>query len=44
MIQFYIPWAGGGGFEIKPQDRTLSKNNNPGLVFFIKKNPGPLCS
>jgi hypothetical protein len=38
--------GGGGGlwwkFEIKTQDRTLSKNNNPGLVF-IKKNPGPLC-
>ena len=29
--------GGGGGlwwkFEIKTQDRTLSKNNNPGLVF-----------
>ena len=28
----------GGGlwwkFEIKTQDRTLSKNNNPGLVFY----------
>jgi hypothetical protein len=21
-------------FEIKTQDRTLSKNNNPGLVFY----------
>jgi hypothetical protein len=37
------PLGGGGGlwwkFEIKTQDRILSKNNNPGLVFFIKKNP-----
>jgi hypothetical protein len=29
-------------FEIKTQDRTLSKNNNTGLVFYLK-NPGPLC-
>ena len=40
MIQFYIPWEGEGGlwwkFEIKTQDRILSKNNNPGLVFFLK--------
>ena len=40
------PLGGGGGlwwkFEIKTQDWTLSKNDNPGLVF-IKKNPGPLC-
>jgi hypothetical protein len=40
MIQFYIPWEGEGDydekFEIKTQDRTLSKNNNPGLVFFLK--------
>ena len=36
MIQFYIPWEGGydENFEIKTQDRTLSKNNNPGLVFY----------
>ena len=41
MIQFYIPGEGEGGgggammkFEIKTQDRTLSKNNNPGLVFY----------
>ena len=39
MIQFYIPWEGEGGgammkIEIKTQDRTLSKNNNPGLVFY----------
>ena len=38
MIQLYIPWEGEGGydenFEIKIQDRTLSKNNNPGLVFY----------
>ena len=33
------PLGGGGGgglwwkFEIKSQDRTLSKNNNPGLVY-----------
>jgi hypothetical protein len=33
MIQFYIPWEGEGGYEIKTQDRTLSKNINPGLVF-----------
>ena len=35
MIQFYI--RGGGydeKFEIKSQDRILSKNNNPGLVFY----------
>jgi len=31
---FYIPWGGGVKFEIKAQDRTLSKNNNPGLVFY----------
>jgi hypothetical protein len=30
-------------WEKKPQDRTLSKNDNQGLVFFIKKNPGRLC-
>ena len=30
MIQLYIPYE---KFEIKTQDRTLSKNNNPGLVF-----------
>jgi hypothetical protein len=32
------PLGGGEGlwwkFEIKTQDRTLSKNNNPGLVFY----------
>jgi hypothetical protein len=32
------PLGGGGGlwrkFEIKTQDRNLSKNNNPGLVFY----------
>jgi hypothetical protein len=32
------PLGGGGGlwwkFEIKVQDRTLSKNKNPGLVFY----------
>jgi hypothetical protein len=34
------PLGGGGGgglwwkFEIKTQDQTLSKNNNPGLVFY----------
>ena len=32
------PLGGGGGlwwkFEIKTQDRILSKNNNPGLVFY----------
>ena len=32
------PLGGGGGllwkFEIKTQHRTLSKNNNPGLVFY----------
>jgi hypothetical protein len=43
MIQLYI-FGGGGGlwwqFEIKTQDKTLSKNKNPGL---LKKNPGPLC-
>jgi hypothetical protein len=41
------PLGGGGGlwwkFEIKTQDRTLSKNNNPGLFvsmifFFLKVN------
>ena len=40
MIQFHIPWEGGGlwwKFEIKTQDQTLSKNNNPGLVFFYQK-------
>jgi hypothetical protein len=30
--------GGGGGlwwkFEIKTQDRTLSKNNNPGLIYY----------
>ena len=26
-------------FEIKTQDQTLSKNNNPELVFYLK-NPG----
>jgi hypothetical protein len=26
----------------KTQDQTLSKNNNPGLVFYEKKNPGSL--
>ena len=40
------PLGGRGGydenFEIKTQDRTLSKNNNPAL-FFYQKNPGPLC-
>jgi hypothetical protein len=37
MIQLYIPWEGEGPMmksEIKTQDRTLSKNNNPGLVFY----------
>ena len=33
MIKLYIPWEGEGGlwwkFEIKTQERTLSKNNNP---------------
>jgi hypothetical protein len=33
------PLGGGGGlwwkFEIKTQDRTLSKNNNPGLVWLF---------
>jgi hypothetical protein len=24
--------------EIKTQDRTLNKNNNPGLVFLLKKS------
>ena len=32
------PLGGGGGlwckFGIKTQDRTLSKNNNPGLAFY----------
>ena len=32
------PLGGGGGgwwkFEIKTQDRTLSKTNNPGLVIY----------
>ena len=43
MIHFHIRGGGGGGgglwwkFEIKTQDRTLSINNNPGLVgFFLK--------
>jgi hypothetical protein len=27
--------------EIKTQDRTLSKNNNPGLVFLFKKIQDP---
>ena len=31
MIQLYIPYE---KFEIKTQDRTLNKNNNPGLVFY----------
>ena len=39
------PLGGEGGlwwkFEIKTQDRTLGKNNNPGLVIYLKKNPGP---
>ena len=34
------PLGEGGGlwwkFEIKTQDRTLSKNNNPRLVFYLK--------
>ena len=38
MIQFDIPWEGEGGYDenlkLKKQDRTLSKNNNPGLVFY----------
>ena len=36
MIQFYIPWEGEAMVKIlnKTQDRTLSKNNNPGLVFY----------
>ena len=38
MIQSYIPWEGEGGYDenlkIKTQDRTLSKNNNPGLVLY----------
>ena len=29
-------------FEIKTQDRTLSKNNNPGLVFYLKKSRAPV--
>ena len=45
MIQFYIPCEDEGGYErkfqIKTQDRTLSKNNNPGLVF-IKKSRTPV--
>ena len=40
------PLGGGGGlwwkFEIKTQDRTLSKNNNPGLVFYLKKSRTPV--
>ena len=41
MIQCYLyPLGEGGGlgwkFEIKTQDRTLSKNNNPRLVFYLK--------
>ena len=31
MIQLYIPWGNDEKFEIKTQDRTLSKNK------FIKK-------
>ena len=37
MIQLYIPWEGEGAMmkcEIKAQDRTLSRNNNTGLVFY----------
>ena len=40
MIQLYIPWEGEGGYDenlkkkTKTQDQTLSKNNNPGLVFY----------
>jgi hypothetical protein len=48
MIQYPLGEGGGGGggglwgkFEIKTQYQTLSKNNNPGLVFY-QKNPGPL--
>ena len=32
MIVLYP--LGGGKFEIKIQDLILSKNNNPGLVFY----------
>jgi hypothetical protein len=39
------PLGGGGGlwwkFETKTQDQTLSKNNNPGLVFLLKKIQDP---
>ena len=28
------PLGGGGKFGKKIQDRTISKNNNPGLVFY----------
>ena len=40
------PLGGGGGlwwkFEIKTQDWTLSKNNNPGLVLLLKKSRNPV--
>jgi hypothetical protein len=39
MIQFYIPWEWEGVYDErferkKTQERTLSKNMNPGLVFY----------
>ena len=41
MIQFYISWEGegeegyDGNLKWKKQDRTLSKNNNPGFFFLF---------
>jgi hypothetical protein len=40
MIQFYIHWEGEGeegydeNLKLKTQDWILSKNNNPGLLFY----------
>jgi hypothetical protein len=40
FILLTLDWTLGGGgglwwkFEIKTQDQTLNKNNNPGLVYY----------
>ena len=39
MIQFYIPWEGGGGGAMmkilnKNTGPNFKQNNNPGLVFY----------
>ena len=36
MIQLYIPWEGEGGYDENKNTGPGNKNNNSGLVFYLK--------